>query len=188
MAKVWTINVQVNTLYMSQLSGTGTWENPIGRGQYFNDNVRMTAVSNDPSDNVHVGNDNDFVLTVGADDQIRWQISEMNPIFGNHRSVVMYGFAKGDNWDNNLTPPGLDPVEVTSAVLLNGFDATSQPSGEFLRTDNVDSSVPHTTVRAKAKSATINYHMKVLLLDTSDIENPTISKYIQIDPKISIQK
>ena len=55
MAKVWTINVQVNTLFLNGISGTGSWSNPVGASIYWRNNVRMTAVSDNPDDAITVG-------------------------------------------------------------------------------------------------------------------------------------
>jgi len=188
MSKVWTINVQVNTLFLSNLAGKGTWENPIGGEKYFYDDVRMSAVSNDSNDKIIVGNDKDFALTVGKDDQINWIVSEVNPIYKNKRSVCMYGFAQGNDWDKSLTPPNTVVTETAFAALQNGFNAQYEPSGErFVTTSTSDISIPQTTVRSGAVDSSITYHMKLLLLDISNINEPSILKYIKIDPVIKIK-
>jgi hypothetical protein len=188
MAKVWTINVQVNTGYMKNLSGTGTWQAPIGGGQYWRDNVRMSAVSDDVSDTITVGTGDSFGLTVGKDDTIRWVVSEVNPMYLNRVSVVMYGFEQGTNWDASLTPPSADQVEIASMSLLNGFNAESQPAGDkWWSADVADISLPKTTVRSRAVPSTITYHMKFILVDITDITRPKALNYVKIDPTITIK-
>lgn len=187
MSKVWTINVQVNTLHIRNLSGTGTWERPIGAGEYWRNNVRMTAVSDDPADNIVIGDGDSFALTVSKDDEIKWVVSEVNPIYKNQRSVCMYGFSQGSNWDSNLTPPNTLVTEAAFAAIQNGFNAPEQPLSQFLTTAVSDISIPQTTVRAGAQNSSVSYYMRLLLIDTSNLTNPTILKYVQVDPVINIK-
>lgn len=188
MSKTWTINVQVYAEYINTLSGTGTWQSPIGGGQYWSNNVRMAAVSDNPSDGITVGTGDSFDLTVGKDDKIQWVVSEVNPLYLSGVSVAMYGFQQGDNWDANLTPPSVDQVEIASVSLLNGFNAEYQPQGDkWLRSTTADMSMPSTRVRAGAKSSVITYHIKLILVDVKDISKPKPLKYVQIDPTITIK-
>ena len=188
MPKNWLINAQVNTRYIMSLSDTGTWKAPIGGGHNWKDNVRMAAVSDDPVDPITVGDGDSFKLEVGKDDTIRWVTSEVNPIYLNHRSVCMYGFSKGYNWDDNLTPPSTIIKEAGFVAMLNGFDAPEEPSGTYLKLTESDISIPQTTVRARATSSKITYHMKFLLVDTSKPRKPKVLKYVKVDPTIEIVK
>ncbi len=187
MAKVWTINVQVNTLFLNSISGSGSWNSPVGSGTYWRNNVRMTAVSDNPDDAITVGDGDSFQLTVGKDDKIRWVVSEVNPVYNNHRSVCMYGFSQGSNWDANLTPPNTVITEAAFSSILNGFNAPEQPGGNFLKASTSDISIPETTVRASAENSDISYYMRLLLLDISDIHSPKILKFLQVDPTIKIR-
>ncbi|UOX34221.1 hypothetical protein LXD69_01600 [Flavobacterium sediminilitoris] len=54
---------------MKNLSGTGTWESPIGGGLNFNDNMLFIA-TNDKSDKVFYGNDTKFELIMSKNDKI----------------------------------------------------------------------------------------------------------------------
>jgi len=188
MAKEWVINVQVNTLYVTELSGSGTWKNPIGGGQHWRDNVRMAAVSNESGDGIVVGTGDKFSLTVGKDDTIKWIVSEVNPIYGNYRSVCMYGFSEGQGWSENLTPPSTVVQEAGFIAMLNGFNAPNEPQGKYLECTQADISIPQTTVRAGASSGAIKYYMKLLLVNIEDPKKPVVLKYLQVDPTINIVK
>lgn len=186
--KTWIINVQVNTQYMNSIAGTGTWEAPIGAGQYWLDNVRMAAVSDNPADGIIVGKGDDFTLTVGKDDTIKWIVSEVDPTYLNYRSVCMYGFKQGSNWDSNLMPPSTEVAEAGFVAMLNGFNAEHAPQGKYIECTQADISIPKTTVRASAQSCSIQYYMKFLLVDIEDSSNPRVLKYLQVDPTIRIVK
>lgn len=186
MATTWTINVQVNTRYLYNLPESGSWENPTGGGQYFKDNVRMTAVNSEDGGKVYIGDGDSFSLNVGADDEIQWVVTEINPLFRNRRSVCMYGFAKGDNWDANLTNPSATAQQEGFVSMLHGFNAPSEPTGLYLHASEADVSVPTTTVKARAQSGPVTYYMKLLLVNMQNLNKPEVLKYIQIDPVINI--
>lgn len=186
MAKTWTINVQVNTLYVANLRGKGDWKNPIASHQYWRNNVRMTAVSDDPSDGIQVGTGDDFSLTVGAGDIIKWITSEVNPMYRNHRSICMYGFKQGENWREHLTDPNTVNHEAGFVAITHGFNDDDEPRKKYIKTSTADISVAQTEVRAHASSASIRYYMKLLLVDTSSLKDPKVLKYLQVDPIIKI--
>ncbi len=146
----------------------------------------MSAVSDDPKDIITVGNGDSFQLTVGKDDVIKWIVSEVNPIYKNQRSVCMYGFEKGSNWDDNLTPPNTLVTEAAFSAIQNGFNASEEPRGGYITATTSDISIPQTTVRASAKTASVTYHMKLLLIDISNLNEPKVLKYLKVDPTINI--
>ncbi|QFY43676.1 hypothetical protein F6R98_14445 [Candidatus Methylospira mobilis] len=187
MSKIWTINVQVNTLYFKQQTAVGTWEQPVGGNMYWRNNVRMAAVSDNPADAISIGDGDSFSLQVGKDDTIKWIVSEVNPIYTNYRSMSMYGFDTGSNWNDNLTPPNTIITELEVAAVKTGFNAAKQPAERWIDASTIDISIPQTTVRAKAKNASISYLMKLVLIDVSDINNPRPINFFRIDPTIVIK-
>ena len=187
MTIIWTINVQVNTLALSNLEGSGSWDSPVGSGKVFLDDVRITAVSNEIGGKVFTGNDSNFNLTVGVNDKVKWVLSEINPIVENGRTVVMYGFEKGSNWKEAFTDPSSTQTPSAFAHLIRGFDSIAKPTGDFFAISDALISIPETTVIPRPKAVTVTYHMKLLLLDIKHIDNPTIIKYIQIDPKLTVK-
>ncbi|CAM4013523.1 MULTISPECIES: hypothetical protein [Flavobacterium] len=181
----WTINTLINTNYLDSLSGTGTWENPIGGNQYFSDNIIFVA-TNDKNNNVYYANDTNFKLTVSKNDKINWVVNSMNPINNKNLGVVMYGFDKGANWTGSLTSPSSESIESVSVNLTNGFMSQSKPTGTFIEAKASEIAVPHTSVKIEPVKVTINYHIMILLLDLSSPSKPSIKKYIKIDPKFII--
>lgn len=181
----WTINTLVNTNYLKNLSGTGTWESPIGGGQYFNDNVLFIA-TNDKSDKVFYGNDTKFELTVSKNDKINWIVTPMNSINNDDLGVVMYAFDKGSNWSDGLNSPSSESTENINVNLTNGFMSQSEPKGTFLEASTAEIAIPHTSVKIEPKKITITYHLMLLLLDLSTPSKPSIKKYVKIDPKFTI--
>lgn len=190
---VWTINVVVNTRalaeYVESSSNKGSWEQPIGGGKRWENQVRMIATSNQPNGEVFIGNGDSFSLTVGEHDKIRWIVSEINPVVENYRSVCMYGFAKGSNWEENLTDPHAEHEEIGFMRMTTGFDQPIEPAKPYVKGTLAEISVPGTKVLHRAKDgASIQYYMKLLLLSYEDIDNPKIEGYIKIDPTITIKR
>ncbi len=184
--KVWTINVQVNTAALANYPESGSWERPAGTGRYWHDNVRMTAVSTDPNDGIKVGTGDNFVLNVGLNDEIKWVVSEVNPRYINRRSVCMYGFQEGSNWDKCLMRPSAPPAQAAFTEVITGFNAQKEPQEQWLECNLADISIPQTKVRANAQSASVQYYMKLVVVDIDNVRNPKALKYIQIDPTINI--
>ncbi|WP_299125790.1 hypothetical protein [uncultured Tenacibaculum sp.] len=183
---VWTINAIVNTQYLSKLEGSNSWENPIGGGQYFNDNIYYVATRNTDG-KVVTGNDRNFSLEVKPHDTIQWIVNPSNPTNDNQFGVVMYGFESGSNWDKSFTKPDSRNLEIYFAQLTNGFMNPQQPSNNFLKGSTAEIGVPETNVKAEPQfNDQINYHIKLLLLDLSSPSNPKILKYVKADPIFKI--
>ncbi|SEB36533.1 Inclusion body protein [Tenacibaculum sp. MAR_2009_124] len=185
---IWTINTIVNTQFLHDLSGSGTWENPVGGGQYFNDHIYFVATRNTDG-KVVTGNDTNFSLEVKPHDNIQWVVNPSNLLNDNQYGVVMYGFETGSNWDNALTSPDSRNVEAYFAQLTNGFNSPNQPSGNFLKGSSSEISIPETNVKAEPKfNETISYHIKLILLDLSKPSQPKALKFVKADPRFVIQK
>ena len=185
MAKTWTINVLVNTRYIEEkIDGSGTWEEPVGAKKLLEKNVQMTAISDHVSDGIKTGTGDKFSLEVHPRDTIRWIVDQVNPLDEESRGVCMYGFKTGANWDSILTPLNARVQEADFVAMTKGFNDKSR-TGARLRLETADISVPETTVRKNAKTGTVKYYMKILLLDTSKTE-PEIMKYVQVDPEIHV--
>jgi len=187
MAKNWTINVQIDTRYAEKFSGKGSWENPLGTGEYWGDHVRMTAVNNIDS-MVIVGNDKNFSLSVKSEDTIRWIVSEVDPLYSNHLSMCMYGFqTDNDSWKEFFHAPSIIEnsmaVTATSRIGIGG----SEPTDDFLKTTLADISYPQTIARVGNMKGEVKYYMQFLLVDISNVEDPQIVKYLQVDPVLKLE-
>lgn len=186
MSKIWTINVQIDTRYALKWSGKGSWDSPLGSHEYWGDHVRMTAV-NDKNNDVIVGNDRDFSLSVNQEDEIRWIVSEIDPLFSNHLSMCMYGFKTADStWQDYFHNPSIIEnsmaITATTKIAIGG----EEPTGDFLKTTLADISYPQTIARVGSTGGEVNYHMKFLLVDISNPESPEIMKYLQVDPVLKL--
>jgi len=201
MSKTWTIDVLIDTDYLNTLSKTGTWKNPVGGGEHFRNHVLMVA-SCHKSKEVIAGNDDNFVLTVKKGDTIRWVCSPMDPLASNGLTVCLYDFKKGKNWSKYLFPPKQDAEQYITIKLPDAmFGKKEEPALKRLIAHGDDIGVPYVKVRKLTElklPATITYHMKVILFEITPIHNddeeePKSYKaepinYIQIDPKIKIEK
>jgi len=188
MSKIWTINVQIDTRYAEKFSGKGSWENPLGTGEYWGDHVRMTAINNENRD-IIVGNDKNFSLSVKAEDTIRWVISEIDPLYSNHLSMCMYGFnTDNDKWNDFFHSPSIIENSMAVTAVTKVGIGGPEPTGDFLTTTLADISYPQTIARVGSAEGEVKYYMQFLLVDISNAKNPQILKYLQVDPLLKLEK
>lgn len=192
MDKKWFVNLQINTQFLETLKGTGTWENPIGAKVNWSNNLRIAAVSDDPSDGIVVDTEANLTLNARKDDYITilWILSEVNPLFLDYRSVVMYNFHINGGATIPINESRYSDTHVTNSeftAICNSFNAEYEPQGTYLKCSQSVISIPQTTVKANAKTSSITCQMKLLLVNIEDSTNPKILKYLQVAPTINIR-
>lgn len=198
----WIINVVVDSEYLSTFEGDtqGSWKEPIGATDSFGDHVIMIG-TNDVDPNVVIGCADKvksatlppFELTVQPGDQVHWIVSEMNAHYIKEHnkkfSVVMYGFDTDSDFNkyfNTPAAPGADGVSLH--FKSNVFNQTTEPPKPYLDVTISEISVPQATVKTDAQSGSTSYLLKLLLVDTTQPNNPEIKKYVKIDPKFKINR
>ncbi|MCV6588749.1 MAG: hypothetical protein OIF57_06935 [Marinobacterium sp.] len=194
--RIWTINVLVNTQFVRSLEGTGSWDSPVGKGSYWGKNVTIVAKSNELKDGVIIGDGDSFSLRVKPEDEIRWVLSEMQPLREGHRKICMYGFncSNEPQWLNQLTPLSSTFQESGHVYLKHGFNSPDQPNNindKLSKSLISEVMVPTATVRTEPKEASekeVRYYIKLLLVNTNDHKKPIIEKYAQVDPVITIDR
>jgi len=183
-AKTWVINVQVNTQYMKNLPGTGTWESPIEAENSWYNHVQIAAVSDHLADGIVVGDGDSLKLRVGKEDTIKWIVSEVNSFYDNYISVCMYGLYQEGKWGPKLRRPNSIVTKVGFTAMLNGFNAENEPQDQHLKCTVADISIPQTTLRTAATSKDSKYHIRFLLVNIEDPKNPIVMKYLEVTSSI----
>ncbi len=186
LAKRWTINVQVNTLALTKLKQTGTWERPLSNSFFWGDNIHITAISNNPNDGIIYGKADNFRIKVNPGDEITWVVSEVNPCYVNKRAVCSYGFMEGVNWESSFTPVTELLEEAAFIEMMTGFDATHEPNHKWLAYKNASIAIPKCFVRSDAVSARIHYQLKLSLVDIIDKWHPIPLNYFLMEQSIEI--
>ena len=208
MANAWVVNMLVDTQAMEGIPGKGTWERPVTVEDPWHDCVQMTAVSDEPSDGIILGTGNGSIeLAARSGGTIKWAVSEVDFTHGNYRGLAIYSCRLA----KERTAYGVARVieERTNCIvttlglttILNGFNASDEPKGEYLKPTSADVSIPQTLMRSSAVSRSnstpgsnesqdkdtllrIRCHLRMLLIDTEDIQRPKVIKYLEIVPSI----
>ncbi len=184
MSKLWTVNIQINTIYFSRKS---SWEKPFRNDREWQENINMTAVSDNPDDQIISGNINDFSLSVNAGDTIQWVVSEVNPIQSNKISACMYGLIAGENWENNLSEVKVSHKNIIFSSVEHYFNGPEHPEGDFITLDCVNASIPYAQIIKSKLKEKVFYHINIALINTDDIMEPKIFDYIQLDSSFLIE-
>ena len=183
MSKLWTVNIQINTIYFNRKS---SWEKPFRNDREWQENINMTAASNSPDDQIISGNIGDFNLVVSPGDTIQWLISEVNPIHSNKTNVCMYGLIAGKHWKNNLSDITILHKDLIFPSIEHYFNSPENPDASFISLDNVNTSIPFAQVITDKFIEKVSYHINIALVNTNDIIKPEIFDYIQLDSSLLI--
>jgi len=178
MGKLWTINAQINTIYFSKKS---SWEKPFRNDRKWQENIYMTAVSDNPDDQIVSGSIDNFNLTVNAGDTIQWIISELNPVHSKKINICMYGLIAGENWKKNLPNIKISHNNIILSSVKHYFNSAEKPTAEFISLDFVNTSIPSIEIINKKLDEKISYNINIALVNIENIMEPEILNYMQLD-------